>query len=211
MRIRKHGLDPKRSLVMPNGISGKHLDATFPNIAAPRTAFLYIGSITQQHGVLDLIKDYYCTHMVKTPLYIIGGGPLAEQVQKVIEQSDVSQMVKYLGHMTPDQITDYVQSSNENFVGIAPYRSDAVIDHVYYGDSLKLKEYLMYRMPFLVSTAVEVSFDLREFGVIYNDTAELQQYLNNPHTIPTLDDAKVQETLKFYTWDVLCSKISLDY
>lgn len=204
-----HGLIRGRSMVIPNGISESILMNPFKNSNDLRTAFLYFGSITQQHGVLEFIKEFYVGHKVQSHLYIIGGGPLSMVLTALIDDNNLSDRVHYLGYMTTDQMDNFIRTSEECFIGIAPYRIDGVNDHVYYGDSLKLKEYLAYYIPFLVSDIIEVPVDLTRFGVIYKTDAQLLNYLLMPSSIPPIGDTDVHNVLLSYTWNTLCSRIPL--
>ncbi len=58
--------------------------------------FLYFGRISREKGILTLIKAYAEAKTVK-PLYIVGTGPIEEQVCKLIQELHMEEKIKMLG------------------------------------------------------------------------------------------------------------------
>jgi hypothetical protein len=62
--------------------------------------------------------------------------------------------------------------------GVAPYNAENN-DHVIFGDSIKIKEYLGANIPFLVSADTYIEEDLKPFGLVYTTLDDVHRYLEN--------------------------------
>lgn len=206
VRIKRHGLNKEKSIVLPNGIelSGRNL-VRWENLDAP-LALIYLGSITNQHGLLDFVRFVYLKENLRIPLYIFGGGELSADLIYLIEKNNLNKLVFYFGYKTHDEILYFINSCNKKLVGIAPYRVHSGSDHVYFGDSLKIKEYISYGMSYLTSNVVYIDEELKYFGSIYSDELTLLNFLRNPSTIRSGTAANFQSFLNNYSWSNIFHK-----
>src|SRR3989344_8996851 len=202
-RARRHGLSKGRSLIIPNGIASLALEF---HSDRPPTAFLYVGSITRQHGILDLVEDYYITKKDSTPTNVVGGGSPAAELERVLKEKDLVNVIHYFGRKSREEMTQILRATKESFVGLAPYKQFYDADHVRFGDSLKIKEYLGFGLPFLVSADVDVSTDLAKFGIRYQSESQLFELLSRPSQIPGPDVEALKKSLQSFTWRELFNK-----
>lgn len=72
----------------------------------------YFGRLSREKGVLNLIEAF--SKLEKGTLYIAGEGPEKEDIEKIIEQNNISDRVKLLGYISQDEVKKYV--SNARFV-----------------------------------------------------------------------------------------------
>lgn len=196
-RIENHWLTLHRSMIVPNGINNISFEKEF--FQYKNTAFFYLGSITLQHGIIDFIQYFYIDHPIAIPLYIIGWWEKEYELQKLISEHHLAKRVIFLWTKSSGDIESFLEQSSTRFIGIAPY-SDMINDHVYYGDSLKLKEYLRYNIPYLTSNIVQIPDDLQEFGMVYENFRDinLDEIQNFSFSI-----VKKNAFLKKYFWDTV--------
>lgn len=207
IRIKKHGLNKVRSIVIPNGITKIEFSS---NYHYKRDSLIYIGSITKQHGIVDVVENNYVRGGCSTPLYIFGGGTYAQKLISVIEENSLGGIIRYNGYKKKEDIESWLATASHGFIGFAPYLVSESGSHTAFGDSLKIKEYVAIGIPFLTSEAVSLPEDIKQFGVIYKSEDEMFKYLTNPADVKTLSLLKVTEVLVGYTWDALFKKIPLD-
>lgn len=163
-RMDFHFLNIKKSIILPNGVIWEFFEKDF--FQFEDVAFFYLGSLTPQHGVLDFVEYFYINVQIKNHLYIIGGGELESDLQKTISENHLD-TVHFLWRKNKNEIRNFLQNIQKKLYGIAPY-SDIINDHVFYGDSLKIREYLAYNIPFLVSDIPYIDTDLQKYGIIYD-------------------------------------------
>ena len=199
-RIKYHWASQNRSIVINNGC----LPMKMRNIQDKNQelSFFYLGSINPQHWIVDFVRYFYVDHKTNVPLYIIGWWELEEQLIEIIKKNNLSKRVFFLGRKDKQEVVHFLQDNPKKWFWIAPY-SDQVNDHVYYGDSLKLREYLGYNMSFLTSDVAYVSEDLQKFGIIFDvfQDIDFDQLTNF-----SFDVEEKNSLLQNYTWDNLFSK-----
>lgn len=208
-RIRLHHLRKDRSLVVPNGISTVSLRE--PNKSQiGNIVLLYVGAITRNHGIIEFIEMVYCKNRISLPLHIFGAGSSQHELVSAIQKCDASNLVTYHGKAQPEDIRSFVQNSKVSFVGIAPYKMDKS-SHVYFGDSLKIKEYLSMGMPYICTEQIGVPGNLSKFGLRYKDYDALRIILSSDvHTLArTFDRSALPPILNEYLWSNLFSKIDI--
>ncbi len=178
-RIYHHFLNPKKSVVIPNGIQEIDFNKSYDQYT--KKAFVYIGSITHQHGIVDFVKAFHVDRNIDFNLHIFGGGPLDSELVNIINSLPESQKnkIKFYGIKQKLEIIRIIESLESKLFGIAPYSQSEDSDHVYYGDSLKLKEYLQLNMPFITTDIVYVDNVLKEFGFVYQNIQELESFLKD--------------------------------
>ena len=165
-RLNFHFLNKKKSIVIPSWFQLLNFHHNF--LQNQELCFFYLGSITPQHWIVDFVRYFYVDHKTNVPLYIMGWWELEEQLIEIIKKNNLSKRVFFLGRKDRQEVVHFLQDNPKKWFWIAPY-SDQVNDHVYYGDSLKIREYLWYNMPFLVSKIAYVASDLQKFGIIFED------------------------------------------
>jgi|GEM_PF-1008449 len=201
-RMQFHKLKIEKSLIVPNGVGEIKFNKTFS--IYEKIALIYIGSITVQHGVLDFIKYFYLKKKLNYKLYIIGGGELENELMDLIKLNGLENKIIFLGSKKQEEIAVFLRDANEKLFGIAPY-DDKFNDHVYYGDSLKIKEYLNYNIPFITSCIAYVPPEIRKFGFVYADFEKLSQFFKKGIVDFQFDEKNKDEVLKKYRWENIFS------
>lgn len=204
-RIQLHNLKKNKSIVITNGIEIVNLNKDFSKFNEP--AFLYIGSITKQHGIIDFIHYLYIENNSPYILYIIGGGEEVKILEQIIKNNNLDKKIYYLGYKNQQEIIRFLLGLNKKIFGIAPY-SDNLNDHVYYGDSLKIKEYLNYNLPYITSSIIYIPKELQKFGIIYNSLSELSESLENKLRHFNLNIKEKKEVLSAYKWEDIFKKVA---
>ncbi len=204
-RIANHKLDKQKSSILPSGIHDIDFKKDFTKYQ--NISLLYIGSITRQHGIVDFVKRYYIDGNIQYPIYIYGGGESVKEMVDLIEEHKISKLVKFYGVKNQNQIKNFISSLDERVFGIAPYNKDHS-DHVYYGDSLKVREYLNYNIPFIVPNFLYVADELVEFGLTYKNFQELDKLLLELDKF-IFNKSKKYEVLKKYNWKNIFNEIIL--
>lgn len=197
-RVQFHKLKIEKSLVIPNGVGDLGVNKTFS--IYEKIALIYIGSITAQHGVLDFIQYFYLKKKLSYKLYIIGVGELENELVELIKLNNLENKVVFLGFKKPAELLEFLNDVNERLFGIAPY-DDKANDHVYYGDSLKIKEYLNYNIPFITSQIAYVPAEMRKFGFVYADFEKLDQFFEKDIVDFQFNQKDKDTTLKKYRWE----------
>lgn len=72
--------------------------------------FLYFGRLSQEKGVMTLVKAYHKAN-VDRPLYIVGTGPIEDEVKKLVRELKLEDKVKLLGYKTGEELKDIVRNS----------------------------------------------------------------------------------------------------
>lgn len=206
VRIEKHNLDIKKSLIIPNGIES--IEKSESKMRSDDISLIYIGSITKQHGITEFVKYFYSEKGIKLKLYIFGSGEDEESLVNIIREESLSDLVVYFGSKSPVEIKSFIDNFEGRLFGIAPY-DNKFGDHVYYGDSIKIKEYLSYGFPYITSDITYLNSDIKEFGFVYDKFAELTRFLNEGIKNFTFDDNKRIHVLKSYIWYYLLDNFLL--
>ena len=199
-RMKFHGLKEEKSRIFPNGIEKINFKKDFSKYE--KIGLLYIGSITKQHGIIDFVKKFYINDSISYALHIIGGGEKEKELNTLVKENNLQDKVKLYGFLTQSQIQNKLIDINEKLFGIAPY-SDKMDDLVYYRDSLKIREYLNYNIPYIAPRILYVNENLKKFGFIYKNDNELEKILNDK----LIDGFKINQSsvravlYSEYTWN----------
>jgi glycosyltransferase involved in cell wall biosynthesis len=92
------GLPSDKTVVIPNFVA----DVGFKPHVAPGTGWVYIGRLTEEKGILNLLKHW----PEDESLSIYGDGPLRRQVE-----NSVSSNVRYMGHLQREEIPRVLEKS----------------------------------------------------------------------------------------------------
>ncbi|MBQ8541072.1 MAG: glycosyltransferase family 4 protein [Clostridia bacterium] len=71
---------------------------------------LYFGRLSHEKGTMTLLKAYEKANADK-PLYYVGTGPIKEQLEKYIDEHNLSDKVKLLGFKSGDELKTLVKES----------------------------------------------------------------------------------------------------
>lgn len=72
--------------------------------------FLYFGRISREKGILTLVKAY-AEAKVEKPLYIVGTGPIEEQVRKLAQELNLGENVKMLGFHSGRALKEIIKNA----------------------------------------------------------------------------------------------------
>ena len=72
--------------------------------------FLYFGRLSREKGILTLIQAYEYAK-VNRPLYIVGTGPMKEQIEQFIIKKKLQGQVKLLGFKTGQELKDIISNA----------------------------------------------------------------------------------------------------
>lgn len=72
--------------------------------------FLYFGRLGREKGILTLVKAY-AQAKVEKPLYIVGTGPVKEQIEQLITEKGLQDRVKLLGFKSGQELKDIVANA----------------------------------------------------------------------------------------------------
>ncbi len=206
-RIQYHKLIIDKSLIISNGINNINFNKDFSKFKD--ISLIYIGSITPQHGIIEFIEEFYINKAINIPLYIIGGGDKEEELIELIKINNLENNVHFLGFLNQYEIIEFLLKIKERLFGLAPY-SDKMNDHVYYGDSLKIKEYLNYNIPFLTNNVTYITDEILEFGYIYDNFEKVREFLMSKAKKFKLNISNKNKILSKYKWDLVLNKIPLN-
>lgn len=104
-KMEQFGVDADRLCHIPN-----FLDRDMPNVKtsfASENSYLYFGRLSEEKGVLTLIKAVEDSDM---KLKIVGTGPLKEELQEYIERNNVIN-IEMLGFKSGQELTDIVANA----------------------------------------------------------------------------------------------------
>lgn len=199
-RIKYHHLKKEKSIVINNWINFEVFEKNFNNYE--KIWFFYLGSITKQHWIINFINYFYIRNNLQYNLYIVWWWEEENNLKKLITKNKLENKVHYLWNKNKIEIKEILSWINEKLFWIAPY-DNKVNDHVYYWDALKIKEYLMFNIPYIVSDILEVQNEFVDFWFIYKkynniDFSKLKLY--------KLNLVKKNIIIKKYDWNNLFSK-----
>ncbi len=148
------GLKKDKSLVVPNGALLEKED--FSEKKIDKKKFIFIGSVTKEHGLYDLIS---LMHPLMEKLVIIGQGADWDRVVAMCQEKNIS--VEFYSKKDQEFCLEYMK--NFDGIGLAPYNSRAV--WTYYCSPLKVVEYIACGLPVLMSSVPEIAFEVKERGL----------------------------------------------
>ena len=83
------------------------LDTKFKNDNEDKNYLLYFGRISEEKGIITLLKAMEKLQS-NTPLYILGTGPIEEQVKEYIKAHNLEDKVKMFGFKSGDELKKFV-------------------------------------------------------------------------------------------------------
>jgi len=157
------GLVKTKSVVVPNGV---HLDKLkFHAKEIIKNHFVYVGTVSKEHGLYDLIN---CLKSTIKHITIIGSGDDLERVLDYCQDNSIN--YQYIKNASHDYVIKYLQDFKG--IGLAPYNLQS--KWTYYCSPLKVNEYIACGVPVIVSKVPEISrlVDERKYGVVYDELNE---------------------------------------
>jgi glycosyltransferase involved in cell wall biosynthesis len=153
------GLTVERSLVIPNGV---HRDGAPRAKPIDKSAFVFVGNVTQEHGLHELIEAIgpAIGHLV-----IIGDGADWDRVVALCDRQQLSYELHR--RKTHDFVMAYLDGFNG--IGLAPYTRASEWTH--FCSPMKVNEYLASGIPVLLSDVPEIAEHVRSrgLGVVYSE------------------------------------------
>lgn len=129
---------------------------------------VYVGHVSKEHGLENLIRLVIKTKLV---LDVIGDGPDLENLKKKY----FDERVKFLGRKSHNEVLKYLVDFRG--FGVAPY--NRISDWTYYCDPVKIKEYLAFGIPIIISDVPEISERIKneKLGYVFKNKEELRTIL----------------------------------
>jgi glycosyltransferase involved in cell wall biosynthesis len=153
------GLDPARSLVMPNGVALP--EPVFEPKPIDRRRLIFVGSVTREHGLHDLLDALAgrADHLT-----ILGEGPDLERVLALCAARALP--VTRRSGLANAEVLRFLQGFSG--VGLAPYNRTA--SWTWYCSPVKVHEYVACGVPVLMSSVPEIAETVRArgLGVVYD-------------------------------------------
>ena len=72
--------------------------------------FLYFGRLSKEKGVLTLIEAYALSN-IQSPLYIVGTGPIENQVKDLVQKYELGHKIHLLGFKTGKELTNIISNA----------------------------------------------------------------------------------------------------
>lgn len=153
---------------------------------------LYQGTINISRGIDKMILAM--KHLDGAEFHIAGEGPFLEKCQKLVQQLELSDRVKFLGNLSPEDLRSVTEKAD---VGLSIEENNGL--SYYYSLPNKISDYIQARVPVVVSAFPEMKKILDQFQVgqlidshVPEDLASaVEKVLQNSrsHYIPELERA----------------------
>jgi glycosyltransferase involved in cell wall biosynthesis len=133
---------------------------------------MYHGTLTYIYG-LDIALDAFARVHAKIPqaeFWILGDGPERENLERITQQGELKDKVKFFGMIPQDEVPKWVYQCD---AGVLATRQDAFLDLSY---SNKLSEYIALGKPVIASRLKTVRRYFSEQALAYfepHHTADL--------------------------------------
>jgi glycosyltransferase involved in cell wall biosynthesis len=192
------GLTPDKGVVVPNGVYLK--SPVFRDKEIRKDHFIFIGSVTKEHGLYDLIEAI--APAIKQ-LVIIGQGDDWERTVKLAKDKGVPLELHH--NKDHEYVIRYLQSFNG--IGLAPYNLKS--KWTYYCSPLKINEYLACGVPVITSKVPEIASIVEDqrLGVAY-DRLDTNTIVNLIKAYDTSNFAeRASKFYQHYNYNSLYSKI----
>jgi len=194
------GLKKQKSIIVPNGVLLDRED--FNKKELNKNNFIFVGSVTREHGLYDLIK---CICPLMNKLVLIGYGADWDRVLSICKEKNI----KIETHYKKDHNFCVNYMKQFKGFGLAPYNNDS--KWTYYCSPLKVVEYIACGLPVLMSSLPEIADYIVEnkFGIIYKEM-NYSEINNSLKTFNTNDFyLKASQFYDIYNQNNLYSKIKL--
>lgn len=103
--------------LIEDGIEEKHITAIHNFIEIDKYNLdlkddgygLYIGRLSKEKGILNLIEAY--SSILNNKLYIAGDGPEREKIEEIIERRHLKDKIILLGYINQDEVKEYLRNA----------------------------------------------------------------------------------------------------
>jgi glycosyltransferase involved in cell wall biosynthesis len=206
------GAEPARVQVVPNGVNSE----LFKPGAADRQlrqrlgladgpVLGFVGGLRPWHGVEvlpDLLERLAPRHP-RLQLLIVGEGPLRPELERRLNQRNLSGRVVFTGALAHEQVGDVIRLFE---VALAPYPA---LDHAFYFSPLKVFEYMACGVGVVAARCGQIAELVRdgETGLLYpaGDFEALAQacdrMLGEPKLRHLLGERAADFVRTHFTWD----------
>ena len=153
-------LDKSKSIIIQNGVYLK--DIKFEEKKIKKDSFIFIGSVTKEHGLYDLLNEIF---PIINRLVVIGAGDDWDRVLKLCKERAINTKVYYKKDHA--FCIDYLKKFRG--IGLAPYNLKS--KWTYYCSPLKVAEYIACGLPVLMSSLPEIASHVKvnNLGVVYGE------------------------------------------
>lgn len=164
----KLGLDVKKSKVIPNGVYIQN--PSFPKKNINKEHFVFVGSVTKEHGLYDLIDAMQgaISHLV-----IIGRGDDWDRTLNSCHKKDIS--LETYHNKSHEFVIEYLKKFSG--MGLAPYNLES--KWTLYCSPLKVSEYIACGVPVIMSGVPEIAETVKDaqLGIVYEkiDSEEIKK------------------------------------
>jgi len=196
----EYGLNLSKSLIIPNGL---YLNKpSFKNKSIDKSSFIYIGSVTKEHGLYELLEKL---KPIIKKFILIGDGNDWKRIIMYLKNNKINSEIYH--KKNHEFVINYLQKFNG--FGLAPYNIKS--KWTYYCSPLKINEYIGCGCPVILSSVPEISqyIEKKKLGIVYKklDLDDIKKKIN-------LFNAKnyCQRSETFYqnhNYNFLYSKIDL--
>ncbi len=200
------GLDPQKSIVIPNGVDL----SLIPKVPKKsKYDFVFQGYISAAHGVMDAVKAMHrlVTNKIIARLAIVGYGPAESQVREYIKLHKLEKSIDLLPRITHEEILRFL--TKFCLIGIASYSDED--NWTKYCSPLKVKEYLACGLAVIMSDVPEVAEDINKFklGRVYSNQDQLFRSMTELVSDKTLLKSYLKNTgtyIKNFDWKLMFNK-----
>ena len=163
---RSNFLKPEKNFYIPNisNYEKKNLKK-FDQFTIVMICFLQHNYVFDEiYEAFDYLKDK------NLKLVIIGDGEAKEDIHKKIKENKMEQHVELAGFITHDKVLDLLEKSH---LGLALY--SGTVDHNYWGDSLKIREYTYFDLPVITTDNVYnyIEVENENLGLVIKKNGDL--------------------------------------
>ena len=194
------GLIESKGIIIPNGVTLK--EPVFISKDIKKDKFIYIGSVTKEHGLYDFIDTI--SPIIKE-LIIIGHGDEWERVVNLCKKKKIKLETFYKKDNT--FVINYLRTFDG--IGLAPYNLRS--KWTYYCSPLKVNEYIACGVPVIISSVPEISKYISDkgLGIVFKNIQleEIEKELARFNTEKF--SLKAEEFYKSFSHDFLYKKLNL--
>jgi glycosyltransferase involved in cell wall biosynthesis len=216
--LQQWGIPSQKMIVIPNGadeerfhpgVSGRRIREQYG--LQEKVVIGFIGSFHYWHGVENLMPliDTVGSLYGDVAFFLVGMGPLKEELERKLEDRDLTDRVVFSGYVPHDEMPEVVAAMD---VVLAPYPKLAL----FYYSPLKIFEYLASGKAVVASRVGQIEEIIQDFmnGMLY-DPDDIDALMEKVCILIENDDlrhamgAKARETvLTFYTWRKTARRVS---
>jgi hypothetical protein len=183
-------LKPEKNFYIPNisNYEKKNLKK-FDQFTIVMICFLQHNYVFDEiYEAFDYLKDK------NIKLIIIGDGEAKEDILKKIRENNMESNIKLAGFITHDKVLDLLEKSH---LGLALY--SGTVDHNYWGDSLKIREYTYFELPVITTDNVYnyLEVENEKLGLVINKKGDLIAHIKSMYEDKKLYN-QFLESIKIY-------------